>query len=335
MVDGVGSIDASAMLFDTEPGNGHRAAEARPSAIPPPPMPEGKSPLDAVTGGIAGIARLPVRAGRAGIGMVGAGIDLVRHPGHGLDVLKRSQAMVELIVKDEVNAAPRSSINVPIGAHRRLAVITVPIDDLKAIKNALGGKLNDVVLAASAGGLRELLLSRGEAPPEEGLRAMVPVNVRNASERLALGNKISSLFVELPVSEPDPLRRYLQQRQATEYLKGHGQATGSATLIDFTSHAPPVLHSFVARSMYATRLFNVTITNVPGPQQDLYAFGSKAEEIWPLVPLAAEHAIGIAILSYGGMFNICINVDPDAVPDLDVLRQGIADSIAKLGELAR
>ena len=147
--------------------------------------------------------------------MVGAGLGMARHPGRGLDVVKRSRAMAELIVKDEVNAAPRSSINVPIGAHRELAVVTVPIDDLKGIKNKLGGKLNDVVLAASAGGLRELLLSRGETPPEAGLRAMVPVNVRTDGEKLALGNKISSLFVELPVAEPDPLRRYQLQTSAS------------------------------------------------------------------------------------------------------------------------
>lgn len=336
MVDGVGSIDASALLFDTEPGDGGRPdAAPRPSPIPPPQIPVGKSSLDVVTGGLAGIARLPVEAGRAGLGMVGAGLGMARHTGRGLDALKRSRALAELLVQDELNAAPPSSINVPIGAHRRLAVISVPIDDLKAVKNALGGKLNDVVLAASAGGLRELLLSRGETPPEPGLRAMVPVNVRSDSERLALGNKISSLFVELPVAEPDPLRRYLQQISATEFLKEHGQAIGSRTLIDFTAHAPPVLHSFIARSMYATRLFNVTITNVPGPRQDLYAFGSRVETIWPLVPLAADHAIGIAILSYGGRFQICLNVDPDAVPDLDVLRAGIEKSIAELTELAR
>ena len=336
MVDGVGSVDASTMLFDAEPVEREDREAVPTSPIPPPQIPAGGgSPLDTVTGGIAGIARLPVAAGRAGIGMVGAGLGMVRHPGRGIDVVKRSRAMAELIVQDEVNAAPASSINVPIGAHREVAVVTVPIDELKAIKNSLGGKLNDVVLAASTTGLRELLLSRGETPPEAGLRAMVPVNVRTDGEKLALGNKISSLFVELPVAEPDTLRRYQLQSSASRRHKRHGQATGSRALIDFSSHAPPVIHSFLARSMYATRLFNLTITNVPGPQTPLYSFGAQVEEVWPLVPLAAEHAIGIAILSYAGDICICLNADPDAVPDLEVLRSGIEDAIADLKELAR
>ena len=138
---------------------------------------------------------------------------------------------------------------------------------------------------------------------------MVPVNIRSDSERLALGNKISSLFVELPVAEPDPLRRYRLQTSASASHKGSGQAVGSRALIDFAAHAPPVLHSFLARSMYATRLFNLTITNVPGPPRPLYAFGSQAEEVWPIVPLAAEHAVGIAILSYAGRVCFCVNVD--------------------------
>ncbi|MFN8112103.1 MAG: wax ester/triacylglycerol synthase family O-acyltransferase [Solirubrobacterales bacterium] len=336
MVDGVGSVDASAMLFDSEPRDRPDEGEAPASAIPPPQIPAGgRSPLDTVTGGIAGIARLPVAAGKAGIGIVGAGVGMVRHPGRGLDTLKRSRAMAELIVQDELNAAPASSINVPIGAHREIAVVTAPIAELKGIKDSLGGKLNDVILTASTAGLRELLLSRGETPPEAGLRAMVPVNVRTDGEKLALGNKISSLFVELPVAESDPLRRYQLQTAASRRHKRHGQATGSRALIDFSSHAPPVIHSFLARSMYATRLFNLTITNVPGPPASLYSFGARVEEIWPLVPLAAEHAVGIAILSYAGNICICLNADPDAVPDLEVLRAGIENAIAELKELAR
>jgi diacylglycerol O-acyltransferase / wax synthase len=335
MVDGVGSVDASSMLFDLEPSaDVGRPKPGAGSPIPPPAVPAEMSKLDAVTGGIGGIARLPIRAVRAGLGMVGAGLGLARHPRQGIDALKRSRAMVEVIIEDELSAAPRSSVNVPISAHRRLALVAVPVDDLKAIKNSLGGTLNDVILAVSTGGLRALLMARGGAPPETGLRAMVPVNVRADSDRLALGNKVSSLFVELPVAEPDPLRRYQLQRKAAERHKSSGQATGTSTLMDFTGHAPPVLHSFIARSMYATRLFNVTITNVPGPQMKIYAFGSEVEQIWPIVPLAAEHAIGIAILSYAGNFYICANVDPDAVPDLDVLRDGIEDSIAELAELA-
>ncbi len=105
-------------------------------------------------------------------------------------------------------------------------------------------------------------------------------------------------------------------------------------LLDLGRHMPPVLHSFVARSLFATRLFNLTITNVPGPQTPLYYFGSRVEEIWPLVPIAAAHAIGLAVFSYDGTLYFCINADRDTVPDLEVLRDGIAESLAELGELA-
>ncbi|HET6831215.1 MAG TPA: wax ester/triacylglycerol synthase family O-acyltransferase [Solirubrobacterales bacterium] len=339
MVDGVGSVDASTMLFDTEPDGRTGRPELRDTAAPVspvPPSPRGNGrPLPARAGAKAAeLARLPLRLGRAGLGMIGGGLNVVRHPGRGVEALRRSRALAELIVRDELIAAPRSSINVPIGGHRRLATVVVPLSELKAIKDTLGGKLNDVVLAASAGGLRALLLSRGEEPPGAGLRAMVPVNVRRDGEKLDLGNRISSLFVELPVAEPDPLLRYLRQATATEILKAGDQSIGSRALIDATAHAPPVIHSFLARSMYATRLFNLTITNVPGPPLDIFAFGARAEEVWPVVPLAAEHAIGVAVLSYAGSVCFCLNADPDAVPDLDVLRDGIESSILALGELA-
>ena len=157
MVDGVGSVDASSMLFDTEPDAPRRTTRRTPSAIPPPQVPPDRSSVGMVTDGIAGLARLPVQAGRAGIGLVGAGLGVARHPGRGVDTAKRARSMAEVLVKDELNAAPHSSINVPIGAHRELAIVSAPLADLKAAKDGLGGKLNDVVLAASAGGLRKLL----------------------------------------------------------------------------------------------------------------------------------------------------------------------------------
>ena len=248
--------------------------------------------------------------------------------------MARSRALVELLVKDEVVAAPPSSINVPIGTGRRLAVISTPLPRLKEIKRALGGTVNDVVLAATAGGLRTLLDSRGDSPPPRGLRAMVPVNIRSAGERLALGNRITSLFVHLPVAESTPEGRYRRQMAEAESLKSGSQGTGSSTMIDLAGHAPPVLHSFLARGLFASRLFNVTITNVPGPQEPLYAFGSRLLSVWPIVPLAASHAVGLAVFSYDGRMYFCLNADRDAMPDLDVLASGISASLDDLHELA-
>jgi hypothetical protein len=161
---------------------------------------------------------------------------------------------------------------------------------------------------------------------------MVPVNIRSASESLSLGNRITSLFVHLPVAEPDPVRRLALQVSEAEALKAGNQGIGSRALIDFTAHAPPVIHSYLARSMYATRLFNLTVTNVPGPQMTLYALGARLQEIWPLVPLAADHAVGVAVISYDGQVFFCVNADRDATPDIEVLSEGIVGAFEELRE---
>jgi hypothetical protein len=166
------------------------------------------------------------------------------------------------------------------------------------------------------------------------MRAMVPVNIRTAGDRLAAGNVITSLFVHLPVAESDTRACYARQMEDAEALKSGTQAKGSSGLIELTGMAPPMLHSLLARSLYATRLFNVTITNVPGPQQPLYAFGSRMLKAWPLVPLAAEHALGIAVFSYDGRMFFCLNADRDSVPDLDVAVAGIEEAIRELVDAA-
>jgi WS/DGAT/MGAT family acyltransferase len=202
------------------------------------------------------------------------------------------------------------------------------------VKTSLGGTVNDVALAAVTGGLRRLLDARGEQPPERGLRAMVPMNVRQASEKLALGNRISSLFINLPVSAGTTADRYERVVAEAEALKTGTQSLGTSTIISIAGLAPPAIHATIARALYATRLFNVTVTNVPGPQTTLYALGARLREIIPLVPLAAEHAVGVAIFSYDGTVVFGINAAADAVPDLDVLRDGIAAEIEAMRDLA-
>ena len=344
MIDGVGSVDIASTLLDTEAdrrsfaSNGHsddqELGTARGDAGRQQPAPPWRRALSrAVRPGLAA-GHLFVRAAEAGLHLAEEAIGVAAHPSRARDALHRSRALAEVIVRDELIAAPSCSLNQPISGERRLAVIGVELSVLKDIRGALGGTVNDVVLAASAGGLRRHLMNRGEEPPEQGLRAMVPVNARTAGDRLAMGNRISSLFVHLPVGEADPRARYAKQLSEAETLKAGSQSTGTTALMDLTSHMPPVIHSVVARSMYATRLFNLTITNVPGPQQPLYYFGSRVEEIWPLVPIAAEHAVGLAVFSYCGTLFFCLNADRKTVEDLDVLAMGIADSVAELSELA-
>jgi WS/DGAT/MGAT family acyltransferase len=214
--------------------------------------------------------------------------------------------------------------------------VRVPLADLKEIKNSLGGTINDVVLTISTSGLRALLQSRGEALPAGGLRAMVPMNVRAASEHLALGNRISSLFLELPVAQADPVQRYHETVARAQSLKSDGgQAAGTTAVLELAGLAPPVIHATIAQALYATRLFNVTITNVPGPQQTLYAFGAPMLAVYPLVPLAAEHAVGVAAASYDGNIFFGVVADRDTVGDLEVMLTAMRASVQELLSAAR
>ena len=248
MVDGVGSVDIGQTILDPEPDSERPAARERTAlgrrgrrAVPAPRSTQrpARRPAAAAGSAAARTASFGIGLGRgvAGIALAGAGV--ATHPQRGREALRRSRAMAEVLVRDEFTAAAPTSLNQPIGAARSLAVIEAPLEELKAIKRSLGGTVNDVVLAVTAGGLRRLFEHRDEPPPRAGVRAMVPVNIRSAAERLALGNRITSLFVHLPVAEPDPLRRYELQVDEAEALKAGTQALGSREIVDLAAHAPP------------------------------------------------------------------------------------------------
>jgi WS/DGAT/MGAT family acyltransferase len=262
-----------------------------------------------------------------------SGIDVALHPRKLGAVFSRSKEMAALLV-DEVIAAPSTSLNVRIGGSRRLDELAVPLEDLKAIKRALGGTVNDVVLASVAGGLQRLFSHREESLEGRTVRAMVPVSVRVAGESLALGNRVTSLFVELYVEEPDPVLRYRKTAAAAEDLKAGGQAAGGETLVELAGMAPPLVHGVVAQLAFTPRLFNLTITNVPGPQTTLYAFGAPLRHVIPLVPIFAGHALGVAAVSYDGEVTFGLNADRGSVHDLDVFRDGIAESLDELRHAA-
>src|ERR1019366_5068060 len=315
LVDGVGSVGVAQLLLDAEPSWNRRRRRWR-----TPMGPRSRSARSC-----------PTRAGlaRTGPGAARAGLHAALHP---REMLERSRRLAELLVRDELIAAPRMSLNAPIGATRRFLIVRASLPEIKAIRLALRGSVNDVVLAACTAGLSRLLVSRAEAPPQDGLRAMVPINVRAGAEDLALGNRVSSLFVDLPVAEVDAIARLGRIVAHTCHLKSSGAGLGATAMIDLAALAPPLLHAFLARSLYATRLFNLTITNVPGPQVPLYALGARLREIHPLVPLAAEHTVGIAIFSYNGTMVLGLSADRHSTSYLQVLADGIEDGFAELLE---
>ncbi len=325
LVDGVGSVNVVDLLLDAEP------------APYVPPAAGGDTDLAVVASERTRHVRLlhPPDSVRqtAGAGLAAArvGAHALMHP---REAFESSRGVIDLLVHDELIAAPRSSINMPIGATRRIATVHVELEELNTIRSGLGGKINDVVLCAVTAALRELLLARGEDPPRQGLRAMVPVNVRRGGDQSELGNRVSSLFVDLPVSEDDPLRRYDLVRAAVAKQKAGGQALAASAVTRLAGLAPPALHATFARSLFAKRLFNVTITNVPASPRRLYAFGAPMVDVVPVVPLAAEHAVGVAVVSYAGGVTFGLCADRATVPDLDVLRAGIVTSLHELASLA-
>ncbi len=311
LVDGVGSVDVGYVLLDASP------------EAPPPhsqPLLEGNE-------GVTGHGRfwlspgLVVRGARAGVGAA-------LHPRESFD---RVRAAMELIVREEVIGAPHTSLNGPMSGMRHFASVRFDLAEIKATKTRLGGTVNDVVLALCAGGLRHLLLSRGDALPDGDLRAQVPVNIRSQDQEHALGNELTSLFVELPVSEADPVARYRRVVERAAQLKAGSQRAGGKTIVDLADLGPPLAGALLARSMFGgTRMFNLTITNVPGSQQQLYAFGAPLVEVLPLVPLFAGHTIGIAVLTYAGQMVFGLNADRMAAPDIGVLAEGIERSFSEL-----
>jgi WS/DGAT/MGAT family acyltransferase len=236
--------------------------------------------------------------------------------------------------------APDNPLNVEIGEHRRFGMASTDLDDYKRIRKAHGGTVNDVVLTTIAGALRTWLLTRGEpVTAKTVVRAMAPLSVRGSADGDAMelggsGNKVSSYLVDLPVGEPSPVMRLHQVSYALRAHKEAGQSVGAEALIHLSGFAPPTLHALGAKaaSGLSRRLFNLVVTNVPGPQYPLYAAGAQMLEVFPVVPLARGQAVAIGVTSYDGGVYYGLNADRDAMPDIRVLASMIEESLAELME---
>ncbi|MCW2988746.1 MAG: acyltransferase [Solirubrobacterales bacterium] len=214
-------------------------------------------------------------------------------------------------------AAPSSVFNVEIGPHRRFAITQADLAELKRVKDAHGGTVNDVILSIVSGGIGKYLRARGHDTEGVELRALVPVSVRAAEEHGALGNRISAMMAPLPVWSEDPVERLKVVTAEMGDLKRSGQAVGAEILTKLTDFAPSTIASQAARLQPAQRFFNLVVTNVPGPQFPLYVLGRKMESIFPMVPLARRQALCVGIMSYNGQVNFGLIGDYDAMADLD------------------
>ncbi|HEX4338160.1 MAG TPA: wax ester/triacylglycerol synthase family O-acyltransferase [Polyangiaceae bacterium] len=236
--------------------------------------------------------------------------------------------------KAALERAPLTSLNRQIGPHRRFEIVRMSLDDLKAIKNRFGCTVNDVVLSLVTGGLRKLLLSRGDHVDGLTLKAMVPVSVRDPSQQQTYGNMVSMMTADLPVGEGNPSRRVAFVRQRMAGLKESKQAVGADFWVKFSEYAPPTLLALAGRATAALqRMVNVIVTNVPGPQFPLYLKGGQMLEAFPCVPIMNNAALGVAVLSYNGQLDFGLCGDWDILPDLDVFAAGLEESRRELLDL--
>jgi WS/DGAT/MGAT family acyltransferase len=209
------------------------------------------------------------------------------------------------------------------------------LDDFKEIKNALGGTVNDVLLAVVAGAVGRWLRTRGIRTEGLELRALVPVSVRAEHERGELGNRLAAMRGPLPVYAIDPVERLRIVREAMEGLKQSKQALGAEVIAGLQDFAPPTLLAQASRLNFSTRLFNLIVTNVPGPQVPLYLLGRELQDLIPVAFLPDNHAMAVAIMSYNGGVDFGLLGDYDAMPDLSDVGQYIEDALTEMLEAAR
>ena len=326
MVDGIASIDIGQVVFDETPT--------------PRPTPED-----------TWVARSEPAGWKLVLDAVG---ETVSRPGNAVEAARvaarDAAATVTKVagvagglfsaVRTAVRPAPLSPLNVPISTQRRFATTRTDLEDYRAVRGAHGGTVNDVVLAVVAGAMRNWLLSRGATvTPSTTMRAMVPLSVRgdtatsgSITGAALLGNQISSFLVDLPVGEPNPVLRLHHVAYAMREHRESGQSVGANALVRVGGFAPPTLHALGARAAngLSRRLFNLVVSNVPGPQHPLFAGGARMLEMYPVVPLAKGQSLAVGLTSYDGGVFYGFNADRDSMADVDDLGSLVTESLAEL-----
>ena len=321
LVDGVSGVDIATVLFDTKP-------------VPEPAEPDhdwvpDHEPSSATLAakGLEGLLATPVRLARRLE-------QAIQHPQATMHQVAEAVEGVGEIGWAFANPAPKVPLNADIGSHRRFTWVRSDLGQMKRIKDELGGTVNDVVLAVVAGAIRDWLHARGIRSEGLELRAQVPVSIRAEGERGELGNRLAVMRAPLPVYIADPVRRLQTVTQAMQGLKQSNQALGAEVITRFNDFAPPTLLAQAARINFSTRLFNLVVTNVPGPQMPLYVLGRELEDIFPVGFLPPHQALFVAIMSYNGGVNFGLLADYDTMDDVRVIADGIERSIAELVEAA-
>jgi WS/DGAT/MGAT family acyltransferase len=269
--------------------------------------------------------------------------DLVLHPleaiGHAVGAPARTFHQVgEMIsgVRDVVDmgAPPAGPFDTEIGPARRFAMAETSFERVREIKRALGGTVNDVVLAAVASGLHDLLEHRGERTKGRTLRVMVPVSVRSKAQQGEVGNRVAPAFVDVPIGPMRARTRQRRVRRATVELKESSMAVSADSIIGLGAYAPPALHAMAARLASRGRWFNLVVSNVPAPQVPLYLAGAPLVANYPAMPLGERSGLSVACTSLAGTMAFGLNADWDSLPDVEVLARGIETGIDEMEKAA-
>ncbi len=329
LVDGVNALNVAQLLVNDEQGYDVDVVDTwRPRREP--------SDLQLLGGALSDAIFMPSHL----IDSVRGGVNEAKDVGG--RVLSGLGSLVSTVARGAARPAPISPLNAEIGRARRFVMVGTDLDDYRKVRSRLGRgayaddvTVNDVVLATIAGAFRAWLLTRGEAVnPSSVIRAMVPVSVESKDAHGADAHRLTPCFIDLPVGEPGASMRLHQIAFSMRQQMEGGQAVGAERLVGLAGFAPPTLHSLGARlgSVMSRRLFNVMITNVPGPQSTLYAGDSAMISTYPVMPLARGQALSIGLTSYDGGVYYGLQADRNAMPDVEVLGQSIVEALAELAD---
>jgi diacylglycerol O-acyltransferase / wax synthase len=318
LVDGVSGVDLATVIFDLGPEPmelPHPDGEWVPSREP--------SAVELAARGLRGLVRTPLEVASRAAGAAS-------HPKTTIHAAREAAEGLGELVWAGLNPAPATPLNVPIGPHRRYEYVRCELEDFKRVKNVFGGTVNDVVLTVVAGALRRWLRARGVRTEGLELRALVPVSIRGRDQRNTLGNQLAVMRGPLPVYIEDPVARLRVVKAAMDGLKESKQAVGAEVLTGVQQFAPPTILAQASRLNFSTRLFNLIVTNVPGPQFPLYVLGRRLCDLFPIAFLPDNHALAIAIMSYDGKMDFGLLGDYDALYDLDALAEYVEASLTEL-----
>jgi diacylglycerol O-acyltransferase / wax synthase len=315
MADGAAALQVAALLLDT----GDDEPPAPPEQWQAEPAPStAQRALDPILHGAELTTRAVVDAARA-----------VTHPRTtARSALRDAKRVASVLAQDLLPLAPESALNGTLGPRRTLIGYRAALSDLRAVSRSNAGTLNDVGLAVVSGALRTLALERGRTP--RPLKAMIPVDVRRAHEHGGLGNHVSMTAVWLPLESASPEARLEHIRAQTRSFKLSARPEGTRTLLSGVSLLPSVLRGMIVRAGASRRGFNLTVSSIPGPRDALFMLGARLEEIYPVVPIAEEHALSIGMLSYRRHLHFGLYADPDALPDAAHLPDLLADEVRAL-----